>query len=102
MKFFQIVSCVGGRSYDMVSLSQTQTNSPVTIMMVTRCSRLGIREGKELRLLFVIVRTAQNHAGTSWADDGGLMPVTLVSAQLDSIKLGKVPIVRRTIGREYI
>ena len=47
MNFFQIVSCVGERSYDMVSLSQKQTNSPVTTMMVSR-SRLGLREGKEL------------------------------------------------------
>ena len=31
MNFFQSVSCVGGRSYDMVSPSQKQTNSPVTI-----------------------------------------------------------------------
>ena len=47
MNFFQSVSCVGGMSYDMVSLSQKQTNSPVTIMMVSR-SRLGIREGKKV------------------------------------------------------
>jgi hypothetical protein len=47
MKFFRSVSCVGGRSCDMVSLSQKQTNSPVTTVMVSR-SRLGIREGKEV------------------------------------------------------
>ena len=47
VNFFQSVSCVGGRSHDMVSLSQKQANSPVTIMMVSR-SRLGIREGKEV------------------------------------------------------
>jgi hypothetical protein len=33
---------LNGRSFDMVSLSQEQTNSPVTIMMISR-SRLGIR-----------------------------------------------------------
>ena len=44
---FQSVSCVDGRSYDMVSLSQKQTKSPVTIMMTSR-SRLGLREGKEV------------------------------------------------------
>ena len=48
MNFFQSVACVDGRlnlnerSFDMVSLSQEQTNSPVTIMMISR-SRLGIR-----------------------------------------------------------
>jgi hypothetical protein len=31
----------------MVMLSQKQTNSPVTILMVSR-SRLGIREGKDV------------------------------------------------------
>ena len=46
-EFLQSVSCVGGRSYDMVTLSEKQTNSPVTIMMVSR-SRFGIREGEEV------------------------------------------------------
>jgi hypothetical protein len=46
-EFLPNVSCVGGKSYDMVSLSQKQTNCPVTIMMSSR-SRLDIREGKEV------------------------------------------------------
>jgi hypothetical protein len=38
------------------------------------------------------------YTGTSWADDGELM--TLVSAQHDSIKLGKPPIVRHTKDKD--
>ena len=51
MNFFQSVSYVGGRSYNMVSLlRQKKTNSPVTIMMVSRSRLTGLEFEKERKM----------------------------------------------------